>query len=75
MLSTMQAPNGPSQQAIIRSALASGSIAACDIAALEMHGTGTSLGDPIEVTFQAEVADQKNTSLPFVSLVSHLLRH
>ena len=71
----MQAPNGPSQQAIIRSALASGSIAACDIAALEMHGTGTSLGDPIEVTCHTEVANQKSPSLTFVSLVSPLPRH
>ena len=45
----VQAPNGPSQQAVIRAALGMGGVAAHDIGALEMHGTGTSLGDPIEV--------------------------
>ena len=45
----LQAPNGPSQQAVIRTAILAGSIEASSISALEMHGTGTSLGDPIEV--------------------------
>ena len=44
-----QAPNGPSQQAVIRAALAAGDLAARQVDMLEMHGTGTSLGDPIEV--------------------------
>ena len=45
----MQAPNGPSQQQVIRAALAKGDVAAQDVSVLEMHGTGTGLGDPIEV--------------------------
>ena len=45
----MQAPNGPSQQQVIRSALTQGEIEARDVHVLEMHGTGTGLGDPIEV--------------------------
>ena len=53
--SSLTAPNGPSQQAVLRGALAAGDVAAHDIAALEMHGTGTSLGDPIEV-FQSSHA-------------------
>ena len=47
--SSLTAPNGPSQQAVVRSALAWGEVAARDVGALEMHGTGTALGDPIEV--------------------------
>lgn len=45
----LQAPNGPSQQAVIRAALKAGEVPEPDVAVLEMHGTGTSLGDPIEV--------------------------
>jgi 3-oxoacyl-(acyl-carrier-protein) synthase len=46
--SGLTAPNGPSQQDVIRQALASGDADPADVAGLEMHGTGTSLGDPIE---------------------------
>ncbi len=42
-------PNGPSQVAVIRQALANGGVDAADVSYIEAHGTGTSLGDPIEV--------------------------
>jgi acyl transferase domain-containing protein len=45
----VQAPNGPSQQQVIRAAMAAGDTAAAQLDILEMHGTGTGLGDPIEV--------------------------
>lgn len=35
-------------QAVLRSALSDGSLFASDVSKLEMHGTGTALGDPIE---------------------------
>ena len=41
-------PNGPSQQRVIRAALASARLAAADVDLVEGHGTGTTLGDPIE---------------------------
>ena len=47
--SSLTAPNGPSQQAVIRGALWDAAVAAEDVGGLEMHGTGTALGDPIEV--------------------------
>lgn len=46
--SSLTAPNGPSQQSVIRGALAEADLAAEQVTGLEMHGTGTALGDPIE---------------------------
>ncbi|SBS75650.1 6-deoxyerythronolide-B synthase., NADPH:quinone reductase [uncultured Mycobacterium sp.] len=42
-------PNGVAQQRVIHEALESAGLAPSDIGYLEAHGTGTSLGDPIEV--------------------------
>ncbi|MGP3688925.1 type I polyketide synthase [Streptomyces sp. IBSNAI002] len=44
----LTAPSGPSQQRVIRRALASAGLVPADVDAVEAHGTGTSLGDPIE---------------------------
>lgn len=47
--SGLTAPNGPSQTSVIRDALANGGVSPGDVSYVETHGTGTSLGDPIEV--------------------------
>ncbi|WP_432715774.1 type I polyketide synthase, partial [Streptomyces hygroscopicus] len=44
----LAAPNGPSQQRVIRRALANARLTADQVDAVEAHGTGTTLGDPIE---------------------------
>ncbi|MFK3983763.1 type I polyketide synthase [Micromonospora sp. NPDC050397] len=44
----LTAPSGPSQQKVIRQALANARLDPADIDAVEAHGTGTTLGDPIE---------------------------
>jgi myxalamid-type polyketide synthase MxaC len=48
-------PNVLSQQAMLRQALESARVNASEISYVETHGTGTSLGDPIEMEALAEV--------------------
>ena len=45
----LAAPNGLAQQDLIREALANAQVAPADVGYIEAHGTGTALGDPIEV--------------------------
>ncbi|HEX8112639.1 MAG TPA: beta-ketoacyl synthase N-terminal-like domain-containing protein, partial [Kofleriaceae bacterium] len=45
----LTAPNGLAQEAVIRAALARAGVSPHDISYGEAHGTGTPLGDPIEV--------------------------
>ena len=53
--SGLTAPNGPAQQEVLRAALAAAGLAATAVSTVQMHGTGTSLGDPIEVGALAAV--------------------
>ncbi|MGB5928658.1 MAG: beta-ketoacyl synthase N-terminal-like domain-containing protein, partial [Cyclobacteriaceae bacterium] len=45
----LTAPNGPSQQAVIKEALRAANTSVDKIGYFEIHGSGTSLGDPIEI--------------------------
>lgn len=51
----LTAPNGRAQSAAIRAALRSAGIAPAQVTHIEAHGTGTLLGDPIEVEALVEV--------------------
>ncbi|WP_420877998.1 type I polyketide synthase [Sorangium cellulosum] len=53
--SGITAPNGSSQQKVLRAALEDARLSPAEIDVVECHGTGTSLGDPIEVRALAAV--------------------
>ncbi|MGJ3245329.1 MAG: beta-ketoacyl synthase N-terminal-like domain-containing protein [Elainellaceae cyanobacterium] len=53
--SGLTVPNGPAQQAVIRQALHASRIQPERVSYIETHGTGTSLGDPIEAGALGEV--------------------
>lgn len=65
--SGLTAPNGTAQQALVRKALATASVRACDVGYVEAHGTGTPLGDPIEIQALGEVLKEgRPTTKPLV---------
>ncbi|WP_437819486.1 SDR family NAD(P)-dependent oxidoreductase [Sorangium sp. So ce1078] len=51
----LTAPNGPSQEAVLRRALEQARVSPAAVGYVETHGTGTPLGDPIEVHALAAV--------------------
>ena len=54
-------PNGLAQQAVMRQALSLAGITADQLSYIETHGTGTALGDPIEVQAIAEVLGEASS--------------
>ncbi|MGB1224042.1 MAG: type I polyketide synthase, partial [Mycobacterium sp.] len=59
-------PNGPAQQELMRTALQTSRLAPADIDYIEAHGTGTSLGDPIELDALSAVYGDRRDSAPLV---------
>jgi acyl transferase domain-containing protein len=53
--SGLTAPNGIAQRALIAQAIAASGVSLSDVTYVETHGTGTALGDPIEVQAIADV--------------------
>src|ERR1700761_9443188 len=59
-------PSGPAQQAVLRAALASARLQPSEIDYIEAHGTGTALGDPIELDALSAVFGERDDSAPLV---------
>ena len=69
--SSLTAPNGPSQQDVVRAALAAGRLTPAAVTGLQMHGTGTSLGDPIEVgALAAALVDRRQCGAPLALMAA-----
>ncbi len=60
--SGLTVPNGQAQQRLIQQALSQAQIQPSELTYLEAHGTGTSLGDPIEVNAAAAIFGQNRDS-------------
>ena len=61
---SLTAPNGSSQEALLRRALAEAGIEPGQVDMVETHGTGTSLGDPIEFNALRSVFGKTERSRP-----------
>ncbi|RKZ92367.1 MAG: hypothetical protein DRR19_04435 [Candidatus Parabeggiatoa sp. nov. 1] len=68
-------PNGTAQEALLRQALTNAAVEPEQIQYIEAHGTGTSLGDPIEVLALAKVLGQKRQAPLAMGTVKTNLGH
>jgi acyl transferase domain-containing protein len=63
---SLTAPNGQSQRLLLASSLADATISAEQAGALEAHGTGTALGDPIEAGSMSAVFLAQRLADPYI---------
>jgi acyl transferase domain-containing protein len=68
--SSLTSPNGPAQEAVMKQTLQRNGIVAYDLKTLSMHGTGTSLGDPIEIQAITRVHEARETPIALSAIKS-----
>ena len=71
----LTAPNGLSQQAVIRQALKNGRVNPVEVSYVETHGSGTPLGDPIEVNALGNVYDDERSVPLMIGTVKTNMGH
>jgi acyl transferase domain-containing protein len=71
----LSAPNGASQRAMLRRALKVSGVRPEQVAFVETHGTGTKLGDPIEVDALADVYGRPDGPPVYLGAVKTNLGH
>ncbi|HEY9803144.1 MAG TPA: beta-ketoacyl synthase N-terminal-like domain-containing protein [Leptolyngbyaceae cyanobacterium] len=64
--SALTVPNGLAQQSVVRTALANAKVEPEQVSYVETHGTGTPLGDPIELKALAGVLGQGRSQHPLM---------
>ncbi|PBC80553.1 MULTISPECIES: type I polyketide synthase [unclassified Streptomyces] len=62
----LTAPSGRAQERVVRQALSSAGLKPGDVDVVEGHGTGTKLGDPIEVGALAETYGRERSGAPLL---------
>ncbi|WP_293112382.1 type I polyketide synthase [Moorena sp. SIO4G3] len=65
-------PSGPSQEAVIRQALKNAGVKPNEVSYIEAHGTGTSLGDPIEANALGSVFGKREEPLIIGSVKTNI---
>ena len=72
---TVTTPSGPAQRAMLQEALDDAGLAAHQVDYVETHGTGTPLGDPIEVMAIARVLCDQRTKPLYLGSVKTNIGH
>ena len=62
----LTAPNGAAQERVIKAALANARLSPDQVSYLEAHGTGTALGDPVELSAIGRVFSTETRERPLV---------
>ena len=68
--SSLTSPNGPAQEVVMKQTLQRNGIFAYELRSLSMHGTGTSLGDPIEIQAITKVHEARDTPIAMSAIKS-----